>query len=99
MALTNIIREPRREITESAAGIMLFAGLIWLDYGLAKFMDIPAPSQSKADHYFILFVGMFAGAAIIAVTIGLLFLTHAIGEGICNSLARHGLELRPKNRK
>lgn len=39
MALSNIFREPRREITESAIGLGIFAAAAWADYHFAVWLQ------------------------------------------------------------
>ena len=94
MALSNIFREPRREITESAVGIAAFALLVYGDYEFASwFHEVTKPVGACPIP-----IGMILGVIAALLGIGALFLTHAIGEGVCNSLARRGVELRPKRR-
>lgn len=101
MALSNITREPRREITESLAGIVLFFGLAYLVWFLGGCLRDSICSDGKcseADFVGFHILGAFAVCIIAAVSVGLLYLTHSIGESICETLADHGLELRPKRR-
>ncbi len=91
MALSNIINEPRRELTEQLAGTILAAGLGWADYRFAIFAQrLEGPTHHPTPFLTWLVVGvlLFAGAW------GCLLLIHLIGEVLLNYLARSGLELR-----
>lgn len=97
MALSNIFREPRREITESVLGIAPLAVWLYVDYHLSVAIEAAVgpgnlPWQAAM---FLLTLGL--GASLFFLTL-LALATHALGETICNALARRGLELRPKNR-
>lgn len=96
MALSNICKEPRREITESLVGIGIVAGVVYGDYLLAK--GIFGIHPDRFDFVLVMVLIPIVLAIGSLFSFGLLHLTHAVGEGICNSLADHGLELRPKNR-
>jgi hypothetical protein len=97
MALSNIFREPRREITETTVGILVFAivaaPLAYADYLFAKAATKPE------DFYFFLFLGL--GIAVIVSLAGamLFAVVHAIGQGICNALEGRGVHLRPRQRR
>jgi hypothetical protein len=98
MALSNIRKEPRREITESLVGILVLVAVIYGDYTFAAWA-VPVDSPDRAVFIPITMVvgliGLFVAGLILA---GLLYLTHSIGEVVCDSLAERGLELRPKQR-
>lgn len=102
MALSNIFREPRREITESVVGIAAVAfvlgGFAWLDYSIA--VASWAQNGSHPNDFGDYLVGATFLLILGGIALGILtVMTHAIGEGICNSLARRGLELRPTRRR
>jgi hypothetical protein len=90
MALSNIFREPRREITESAVGIGIVAVLAWADYQFAQWVCAADDSPRV--------LGMMLGAAIFMIACGILIITHALGDAVCNSLETRGIHLRPRNR-
>lgn len=93
MALSNIFREPRREITETLVGVVLVGGFAFIDFKFAKF-GCGAESCKVGCITFGMVIGVIA-----AIVAGLLLgLMHWVGEEICNSLAKVGLELRPKAR-
>lgn len=96
MALSNIFREPRREIIESVVGfvgVVGGAGLLFLAIHLTALFLInckafPIQSSTAAAHFFAVFI-------LIGVVL-LLFFTHFVGEEICDALRRRGVELRPR---
>ncbi len=99
MALSNIFREPRREITESAVGLAIFSAAVWADYQFALwFKDATQGMLNEKDPGCPLPLGMFLGVIAAFVGLVVLFLTHALGDGICNALQRNGIHLRPRNR-
>lgn len=95
MALSNIFREPRREIIETLVGLAVVGPVILADYGFGRWLQ-------TLDETVPLVVGMLLGAVVIVLVVcggGLLaVLTHALGEDICNALERHGHYLRPRRR-
>jgi TRAP-type C4-dicarboxylate transport system permease small subunit len=99
MALSNIFREPRREITESLAGTLLIGLLVLGDCLAANWVSHRLNVATRSDE-----IGLFVIALLfipIVSFIALFFLVilpHWIGESICDSLARRGLELRPTQR-
>lgn len=96
MALSNIFREPRREITESVMGIAIFLALLWPDYRFALwFQDLTGGPERGVP----VIMGLFAGATAGAACVALLFFTHFVGEEVCEWLDDRGLRLRPRNRR
>lgn len=104
MALSNIRREPQREITESLIGLSPLLLLIPLYY-LAQWLMFSTGYVriSTSDHalisVFVMLgsaVGIFIGYWVIY---GFLHLTHDFGEGICGWLEDHGWDPRPKDRR
>lgn len=99
MALSNIFREPRREITESAVGLAVFGAFVWADYTFAVWLQgETAGAFGREDTECPWIMGMFLGALAAVMVALLLFATHALGDGICNALQRNGVHLRPRNR-
>lgn len=96
MALSNIFREPRREITESAVGLMLCAAYVFLDYCFAVWFRSATGGTHDGCPWSL---GMILGVGLSLLFFGLLLATHALGEFACGSLARRGVELRPKRRR
>jgi hypothetical protein len=97
MALNNIFREPRREITESVLGLAAVITVAYLDYHLSAVIK-SYPSFKGSDISVIAITIPWLVGAGTAILWLFLQVTHMIGEGICNSLARRGLELRPRKR-
>jgi hypothetical protein len=99
MALSNIFREPRREITESMVGITVFVLIVMGPLAIARYVANVAVANDPRAPYALLFVLTILGEVLGTLVLGALaLLTHALGERICNALARKGLELRPTRR-
>ncbi len=95
MALSNIFREPRREITESVVGIAAIGLALAPSYWVAGWLSqmdqtIPMPVA-------ILFGFILVGMAYLVVAI-FLAITHGVGDAICDTLDRRGIRLRPRQR-
>lgn len=97
MALSNIFREPRRELIEQAFGIVPVAfligadllvgrGIYWLLFNSGRTADLIGST---------VLIAPFA----ILVAVALFFFAHSLGEGICDAMARAGRDPRPKNRR
>lgn len=97
MALSNIFREPRREITESVVGIGVVVTLFVPDYFFADWLH--AHLLDRDGEGLPYFLGMPFGVAVLAACGIIIFVTHEIGEGICNLLQRHGRDPRPRQRR
>ncbi len=94
MALSNILNEPRREITESIVGLIILCAFMAVDYAFGVWLenvaghnDIPWP------------IGMILGIPATILLVAILFVTHAIGESVCNILQKNDIHLRPRDRK
>lgn len=111
MALSNIRKEPRREITESAIGIFVVGAYVSLDYLLCRWVlgpsasagaagDIAQSSQHYSPPYWPLFAFLMLSIGIGGPVIGarLLYLTHAAGEIVCGWLKAFGADPRPRQR-
>ena len=94
MALSNIFREPGREIVESAVGLTAFGGFIWLDYWIASGFQDRNPGEDIFECMFLTFMALLF---LLPVLVVILWVTHAIGEGICNMLEARGVQMRPRN--
>ena len=99
MALTNIFREPRREITETLVGAVVLGGLLYGDYILATALPIPDGLLSYGE---IIALRMLIQPIVVVLALVGLWLAlaciHAAGEGICNRLQASGIHLRPRRR-
>lgn len=99
MALSNIFREPRREITESVIGGAIFAIPVVADYYFAVwFSTSPVSGHSTFRWSVGMLVGLAAMAAIILAGTGILIGTHALGNAVCNAFERRNIHLRPRRR-
>jgi hypothetical protein len=96
MALSNMMREPRREITETLVGIAAVAAVIGGDYLFASWLcqDVP-----RAEYPADVIMTMVLGIAALMTGLAILNIIHAIGENVCASLDRNGIQLRPKQRR
>lgn len=100
MALSNITREPQREITESVVGFALFGGFTSLDWWIASKLHIEGSTSPVADFWLFFIVGVPL-CLVLAVlgTIGLVFFTHFLGKVACDLLRALRLDPRPKLRR
>lgn len=87
MALSNMLKEPRRELTEQFVGFGFIALAVSLDYGTGRLLQ----------HWFGGTIGLdMAMGAVVLVLLWLgALLVHSLGEVICEILAERGAELRP----
>jgi ABC-type phosphate transport system permease subunit len=103
MSLSNILREPRREITESVMGagvvavllVPFFYGAYYLGHWFVVATD--APDNARGVFGCMLF-GTLGMAILVAAGGIFLGVTHAAGEAICDALERRGIHLRPRQR-
>ncbi len=101
MALSNMLREPRREITETVAGIVCVAAIgapfIWGVITLANIMQASDRDPMSSWEFYL---GLSFGIIILGGFIAAVFLliTHSLGEWACARLDNLGLRLRPKQR-
>ena len=100
MALSNIFREPRREITETIVGALVIlvplTALLVIDYWVVtKLLKNPDKLEDVAIGMVLLLPGMAIGLAVLGM---LAEVFHAAGERICNALDRRDIHLRPKRR-
>jgi hypothetical protein len=96
MALSNVLREPRRELIEQGFGILVAGGFVGIDYIAASliYANLMGPTHMTGDFVFAVFI-----AAVSIIFVGFAFvLIHWVGEGVCNSMARRGYDPRPETR-
>lgn len=96
MALSNIFREPRREITETLIGVTAAVIIMVIPYYFAEWLEVASGGRTRGVPVFI---GIFVGIALEATSVALLFFIHFIGEEICDWLDERGLRLRPRSRR
>lgn len=100
MALSNILREPRREVVETAVGIGGAAFVIWLDWHFAAWATTGyTPAKDDMPYGLAFGLCLLLGAVLGLIGIGLITLTHTFGDWLCDGLERHwGLHLRRTRR-
>lgn len=103
MALSNIFREPRREITESAVGMFVGCGFVgaigFSDYWVATwFYQATGSEHGGCPVPLGMVLGLMTLVVLSPVIFLFVFLTHELGDAICNGLDQLGLRLRPINR-
>ena len=113
MALSNIKREPRREITEQAIGLLFILAYVgWIAYSvhLAKVWNPPlyckpgvascTVAEAVSDYWRE--PGDFLITLALSLGIWLLYpfllLMHAFGEMVCGWMTALGFDPRPKQR-
>jgi hypothetical protein len=100
MALSNIWKEPRREITETVVGFgAVVAGLgipLYGGYWVARWAAGPAAPFSQVLGYG--FCLTMAGGLVCGMLLSLAFVIHEVGDEVCTTLEEHGIRLRPKRR-
>jgi hypothetical protein len=103
MALSNMLNEPRREITETAMGIGLVCLPVGLDYFGVLWLRDPADPNPVWVWMLLIPTAVAAGVVLLGVAVlavlGCSFLVHAAGEVICDFLEDRGLYLRPRTRR
>jgi hypothetical protein len=97
MALSNIFREPRRELIEQGVGLVGFTGLVLCDQAAAAIMCLVVDGTTSVE------AAEWAVASAMAIPlgfmiVGVMVLMHAAGEALCNSLQSRGVHLRPRQR-
>jgi hypothetical protein len=102
MALSNIFREPRREITETVVGVALITIPVVADYFAALELQKLSGGWSEfpwpIGMLFVPLIVILGAMAVAAVAFGLPLVVHAIGEIGCEALEERGIHLRPRNR-
>lgn len=99
MALSNILKEPRREITEQLVGTTLGGFIVCLDVIFARwFAYATYLRNADGSWYMMLIVGLILGVSGSVVMVGLIFLAHQMGEAACNALEARDVHLRPRRR-
>lgn len=103
MALSNMRREPQREITESAIGVGALIVFVGLDILLAKGLMIYSSAHGwdieKAPFGMAMLMALLLSILLAIVLIGGTVFTHFLGEEVCGWMARRGMDPRPTVRK
>ena len=95
MALSNIFKEPRREITETVIGATVFGVYLYGDYAAALWLQGITGGYSDAIPWPL---GMAFGFCCTVVLFLILIVIHFLGEKICGSLSKFGADPRPRRR-
>ncbi len=98
MALSNILREPRREITESIVGLAIVGAAVWVDYAFASWLERREGYWPNGHAVTPWPVGMALGIILGILGIIIVVTTHALGTAVCNALETRGVQLRPRKR-
>lgn len=99
MALSNIRKEPQREITESLVGIGCLVMVLWLDFWGSSLINTRLFPKDPSMTVVLVIALPIALFILFLIGMGTIYGTHALGEKICGALADRGLELRPRQRK
>lgn len=91
MALSNMLREPRREIIETLIGGTILCMVVYICY----FFAINWPILS-IKYVWDLLANMGIWFVIGGLVWLFLIFIHFIGEEICDSLQRNGIRIRPR---
>lgn len=97
MALSNIFREPRREITETVVGVLAVTPLMWTAYAFANWFVTAV--ENPPPYVIALVMGAVVSLVALMVVWVTLYLTHVVGEVTCGLLENAGLRLRPRRRR
>lgn len=98
MALSNIFREPRREITETVVGLVLLVPA-WADYRFGVWLATFLAPPDKDMYVMLVVVGTMLGVALMGAAVLSIVILHAVGESICDALEDRGMHLRPRQRR
>jgi len=103
MALSNIFREPQREITETILGaIVLAAPMAGLGFASYYLADIISETDNIPFFGALLLSIPFtiiSTTMLVGIVIAIFLALHKVGEDACDALERRGLHLRPRERK
>ncbi len=104
MALSNILLEPRRELTEQAFGFLTLIGIVAVVgivvYPIARMLaHAEGHTGDGGDWFFGYLLGTMIAFCLFAIVAGIMFIIHSIGEKVCDSLAERGWDPRPSQRR
>ena len=101
MALSNMLREPRREITETVVGVTALGGVLTAIAVPAWYLGTWLYSLDHsplAPFGFYLVMAVFLIAASFLMGCAFFAMAHALGDAVCTALQSRGIHLRPKQR-
>lgn len=100
MALSNMIKEPRRELSETFFGILIAAPFVAVDYYFGRwFQSLFSAADKDIINSLILLCGMVVGAVVIGLGFLVLVIVHELGEDFCNAMQKRDIHLRPRQRR
>jgi hypothetical protein len=94
MALSNMGKEPRREIIEQVFGVVFVVGYLVGDYHLARWFYAPKSFWVDPGDLMLMVCGLF----LIPGFYFFLQFTHVAGELVCGWLQAAGIDPRPTQR-
>ena len=98
MALSNMRREPRREITETVVGVIVFGAYVVADWYFAQWFQWVTGPQGAYPWPAGMVLGILVLTVGTAAVIALPFIVHNIGDFACEVLGLIGLDPRPRQR-
>lgn len=99
MALSNMLREPRREITETVvgiAGVALVLAVVAVPPWALCYFGVEHRFIDAIADCFLCLTAIVVGVMVLALTVNLI---HDAGEALCAALARRGIDPRPRTRR
>ena len=102
MALSNIFREPKRELIEQWFGFVAFIGFVVGIAALNSGLTIAGALLVAGDYWPPTFhdwayIQILVLPSMLVIWF-LTYLVHELGEAVCNGMAARGHDPRPKNR-
>ncbi len=98
MALSNILKEPRREIIETIVGLSVAGIYFYIDYCFASLIANHVHMVTPEPWGLIFTIGFIAFWFITLALWALLLIVHGLGDSICNGLKKLGYDPRPTQR-
>ncbi len=89
MALTNIFREPRREITETVVGAAPTVIFLYTDYRFARWLENAMPPDNPICWELGMVVGGIGFVMVLLLIVLLLVIIHLLGELFCDLMGSH----------
>src|SRR5690242_17125076 len=75
MAISNTFREPRRELTETAIGLLVFGGLLYADYRVSHWLcEGYVPTRPDAVPNYMIVILLMIIVPFLAFIAGLIFI-------------------------
>lgn len=97
MALSNILREPRRELIEQGFGVVALAAIVVVNVSVAIAMCLLFDGTVHVSSREFVAADL-TGVVATGILIVILLAIHALGESVCEAMARHDRDPRPTQR-